>query len=157
MGKTIERYNLNVKLCAPLFFFSTLERRWRPNPGAHRHSHAPSRVRAEHACSYHYLCHEQKRLCPLVSHETDEPSSRPAQKQNSVLAATAVSARIRADQVAGGMHPHMTSSSRVENMIMTAVRGGGGAKCHPDPTPRAAVSQKLCSHGGFCDTPCTVR
>ena len=142
MGKTIERHNLNIKLHVPLFFPRLLSKDGAQRSGAHRHSHAPSRVRAAHACSYHYLCHEQKRLCPLVSHETDEPSSRPAQKQNSVLAATAVSARIRADQVAGGMHPHMTSSSRVENMIMTAVRGGGGAKCHPDPTPRAAVSQK---------------
>ena len=139
------------------FFFSTLKHDGAQTFGAHRHSHAPSRVRAAHACSYHHLCHEQKRLCPLVSHETDEPSSRPAQKQNSVLAATAVSARIRADQVAGGMHPYMARSSREENMVMTAVQGGGGAKCHPDPTPRTAVSQKPCSDGGSCDTPCTVR
>ena len=119
--------------------------------GAHRHSRASSRVRAAHACSYHHLCRECKRLCPLVSHETDGPSSRPAETQNSVPAATALRARILADWVAGGMHP-MTRSSREENMIMTAVQEGGGAKCHPDPTPRTAVSQKPYSDGGFCDT-----
>ena len=157
MGKTIERYNLNIKLYIPLFFFSTLERRWRPNPGAHRHSHAPSRVRAAHACSYHYLCHEQKRLCPLVSHETDEPSSRPAQKQNSVLAATAVSARIRADQVAGGMHPHITSSSREEKHDHDGRARRWWREVPPRPNATHCRVAKTLGNGGFCDTPCTVR
>ena len=106
--------------------------------GIHAHRHAC----AAHVCGYDCLCHECKRLCPLVSHVSDSPSSRLAATQNSVPAATALSARILADQVAGGMHPHMTRSSRQENMIMTAVQEGGGAKCHPDPTPRTTLSKK---------------
>ena len=59
------------------FFSSTLWHDGAQTFGAHRHSHAPSRVRAAHACSYHHLCHEHERLCPLVSHETDGPSICP--------------------------------------------------------------------------------
>ena len=69
MGKTIESFNLNAKLHVPrevliLDIWHDGDLRF----GAHRHSRAPSRVRAAHACSYHCLCHEHKRLCPLVSH-----------------------------------------------------------------------------------------
>ena len=91
MGKTIERYNLNTKLCAPCFFFPRLL--W--HDGAQTPVHTGIHTH-RHACALHMRvattisAMNKKRLCPLVSHETDEPSSRPAKKQNSVLAATAV-------------------------------------------------------------------
>ena len=139
--KRIESHDLNAKLRVPLPEVSSDFGKMATQDAVHTGIHAPSRVRAAHAGSCHCLCHECKRLCPLVSRETDGPSIRLAETLDACPAATARSARFWADQVAGGMHPHVARSSREENMIMTAVRGGGGAKCHPDPTPRTTLSK----------------
>ena len=120
--------------------------------GAHRHSRAPSRVRAAHAGSYHHLCHECKRLCPLVSRETDSPSSRLAETQNSVPAATALSARILADQVAGGMHPHMTRSSREKKHDHDGSARRWWREVPPRPNATHNPVEKTLRDGGFCDT-----
>ena len=152
MGKTIESHDLNAKLCTHprVVFFLDMRQDGHQRCGAHRHSRALSRVRAAHACSYHCLCHECKRLCPLALHEADGPSIRLAEMQNSVPAATALSARILADQVAGGMHPHMTRSSREENMIMRARRWWREVPPRPNTTHNPV--EKTHRDGGFCET-----
>ena len=143
MGKTIESHDLNAKLHVPVkFFFSTFGKmatKDSVHTGIHAHRHAcalhmrvATTVSAMNAKGCARWCHMRPTVRRAVS----------LKRKIHVPAATALSARILADQVAGGMHPHMTRSSREENMIMTAVQEGGGAKCHPDPTPRTTLSKK---------------
>ena len=159
MGKTIERRNLNAKSHIPVFFFPRLLSMMAPKRSVHTGIHTH-----RHACALHMrvattvsLCHEHERLCPLVSHETDGPSIRPAETPHSSPSCEGTQrahpggpgcrrhAPAHDAQLARRKHDHDGSARRWWREVP------------PRPNAMHNPVQKPCLDGDFCSTLCTVR